>query len=37
MFIADVAKFFIFNNKPMTDFFKQLNDLYKKYEIIENN
>ena len=37
MFIADVVKSFIFNDKIMINFFKQLNNLYKKHEIIEND
>ena len=37
MFIADAAESLMFNNKMMTDFFEQLNDLYEKHDIIENN
>ena len=37
IFIANAVKSFMFNNKMMTDFFKQLNDLYEKYNIIKNN
>ena len=37
MLIADTAESLIFNNKIMTDFFEQLNDLYKKHDIIEND
>ena len=37
MFVADIAKSFMFNDKMMIDFFKQLNDLYKKHDIIEND
>ena len=37
MFIINVVKFFMFDNKIMINFFKQLNDLYKKYKIIKNN
>ena len=37
IFIANVVKSFMFNNKTVIDFFKQLNDLYKKHKIIKNN
>ena len=37
MSVADTAESFMFNNKTMTDFFKQLNDLYKKHNIIKND
>ena len=37
MLIADIVESFMFNNKMMIDFFKQLNDLYKKHNIIEDN
>ena len=37
IFITDITKFFIFNNKTVTNFFKQLNNLYKKHKIIEND
>ena len=37
MFIADTAEFLMFNDKTMTDFLEQLNDLYEKHDIIENN
>ena len=37
MFITNVIEFFMFNDKIMIDFLEQLNNLYKKYKIIENN
>ena len=37
IFVADTVKSFMFDDKTMTDFFKQLNDLYKKHNIIEND
>ena len=37
MFIADAAESFMFNDKMMTDFFEQLNDLYEKHDIVEND
>ena len=37
MSVADTAEFLMFNDKMMTDFFKQLNDLYEKHDIIEND
>ena len=37
MLIANAAESFMFDDKMMTDFFKQLNDLYEKHDIIEDN
>ena len=37
MFIANTAESFMFNDKTMTDFLEQLNDLYEKHDIIEND
>ena len=37
MFVANIAESFMFNDKTVTDFFKQLNDLYEKHDIIEND
>ena len=37
MFIINVVEFLMFNNKTVINFFKQLNNLYKKHEIIKNN
>ena len=35
--VADAAESFMFNDKMMIDFLKQLNDLYEKHDIIEND
>ena len=35
--IANAAESFMFNNKMIINFFKQLNNLYEKHEIIEND
>ena len=37
MSVANIAEFFMFNDKTMTDFLEQLNDLYEKHDIIKNN
>ena len=35
--IINTAESFMFNNKTVIDFFKQLNDLYEKHKIIKND
>ena len=37
IFIADTAESFMFNNKAVTDFLEQLNDLYEKHDIVEDD
>ena len=37
MLIADATESFMFNDKMMIDFLEQLNDLYEKHDIIEND
>ena len=35
--VADTAEFFMFNDKAVTDFLEQLNDLYEKHDIVEDD
>ena len=37
MSVADAAESFMFNDKTVTNFLEQLNDLYEKHDIIEDN
>ena len=37
MSVANVVESFMFNDKTVTDFLEQLNDLYEKHDIIEND
>ena len=37
MFIINIIKSFMFNDKTIINFFKQLNNLYKKHKIFKND
>ena len=37
MSVASTAGFSMFDDKAVTDFFEQLNDLYEKHDIVEND